>query len=393
MRRLKYRKRFFVAVYITDIASFLPNDPVPNNQMENILGLINSLPSRTRKIILRNNGIVNRHYAIDPDSGIPTHTNAQLTAQAVRGLNPYEGFSIKDIEYICCGTSSPDQIMPGHGAMVQGELGIGPCEVVSTSGICLAGLTALKNTYMNVLSGFSQNGVATGSELASTFIRAQMGQSIHPNKVKNLEKMPSLAFEADFLRWMLSDGAGAAFLSRHRSENRPALYVNWIEMRSYAHEFETCMYAGAVKQKGHGLTGWRIFSSLHEAVDQGAFLIKQEVKLLNDNIVTVSVDRALKSVMEKYDLHPEEISWFLPHYSSDYFREPLFRGMAQIGFEIPQDRWFTNLAHKGNTGSASFYIILEEFFHSGRLKKGDKILCFVPESGRFSVGYMLLTVV
>jgi 3-oxoacyl-[acyl-carrier-protein] synthase-3 len=36
---------------------------------------------------------------------------------------------------------------------------------------------------------------------------------------------------------------------------------------------------------------------------------------------------------------------------------------------------------------------LEEIFKSGRLKKGDKILCFIPESGRFSVGYMMLTVV
>ncbi|PKN30566.1 MAG: 3-oxoacyl-ACP synthase, partial [Deltaproteobacteria bacterium HGW-Deltaproteobacteria-21] len=44
-------------------------------------------------------------------------------------------------------------------------------------------------------------------------------------------------------------------------------------------------------------------------------------------------------------------------------------------------------------GSASIYIIMEELFHSGRLKKGQKLLCFIPESGRFSHCYMLLTVV
>jgi len=67
--------------------------------------------------------------------------------------------------------------------------------------------------------------------------------------------------------------------------------------------------------------------------------------------------------------------------------------MDEKGFHIPYERWFTNLTTKGNTGSASIYIMLEELFHSDKLNKGDKILCFIPESGRFSICYMLLTVV
>ncbi len=67
--------------------------------------------------------------------------------------------------------------------------------------------------------------------------------------------------------------------------------------------------------------------------------------------------------------------------------------MAGIGFNVPYEKWFTNLADKGNTGSASIYVMLEELFHSGRLCSGEKILCYIPESGRFSVAYMLLSVV
>ena len=55
------------------------------------------------------------------------------------------------------------------------------------------------------------------------------------------------------------------------------------------------------------------------------------------------------------------------------------------------DRWFSNLHEKGNTGSASIFIILDELFRSGRLRKGDRLLLFVPESGRFSMCYALLT--
>jgi 3-oxoacyl-[acyl-carrier-protein] synthase-3 len=67
--------------------------------------------------------------------------------------------------------------------------------------------------------------------------------------------------------------------------------------------------------------------------------------------------------------------------------------MKEVGFEIPYEKWFTNLYTKGNTGSAAIYIILEELYKSGKLNKGDKLLLMVPESGRFSTAYALLTVV
>ena len=38
-------------------------------------------------MILASNGIQTRHYAIDRGHGEPTHTNAQLAAEAVRRLS------------------------------------------------------------------------------------------------------------------------------------------------------------------------------------------------------------------------------------------------------------------------------------------------------------------
>ena len=62
--------------------------------------------------------------------------------------------------------------------------------------------------------------------------------------------------------------------------------------------------------------------------------------------------------------------------------------MEEIGFTIPLEHWFTNLATKDNNGSASKYIMLDELFHSDKLRLGDTILCMVPESGRFSCGFI-----
>ncbi|MGN6862298.1 3-oxoacyl-[acyl-carrier-protein] synthase III C-terminal domain-containing protein, partial [Neisseria sp. P0021.S004] len=121
--------------------------------------------------------------------------------------------------------------------------------------------------------------------------------------------------------------------------------------------------------------------------------VKQDVKLLNENIVRYTVEKPLSQIAAKHGIRAEEIDWFLPHYSSGFFRDRLSDGLKNIGFDIPQEKWFTNLHSKGNTGSASIYIILEEFMRTFPIEHGQKILCYVPESGRFSTCFMLLEAV
>ncbi len=383
--------RKLMNVFITDVAAFLPNDPVDNEAIEDVLGKINNLPSRTKKVVLKNNQIRRRYYAIDPRSGCLTHTNAQLAAEAVRRLKPYDGFKPADIQCLCCGTTSPDLLFPGHALMVMGELGMPPCEAVSTHGICLSGMTALKFAFMNVAAGLSDNAVATGSELASSFMRSGFfTEMAEPDA--DLEKTPVRAFDADFLRWMLSDGAGAVFISNLPAPGRISLQIEWIEHLSYAGELDTCMYAGGIKQENGRMTGWRQIESITDSERKYLFNVRQDFKLLDKHIVS-TMGRALAAAAAKHDLKPEDVDWFLPHYSSAYFRPRFYEGMQQIGFEIPYSKWFTNLAEKGNSGCAAIYIILEELLNSGNLAAGQRLLCFIPESARFSHGFMLLKVV
>jgi 3-oxoacyl-[acyl-carrier-protein] synthase-3 len=44
-------------------------------------------------------------------------------------------------------------------------------------------------------------------------------------------------------------------------------------------------------------------------------------------------------------------------------------------------------------GAGSPYLMLDELFRSGKLKKGDTLLMMIPESARFNYAYVLLTVV
>ncbi len=369
----------------------MPNAPVGNDDMERILGQTGARPSRARRTILRSNKIVSRYYAIDPETLKATHTNAQLSAEAVRGLSDEES-SLEDITCLACATTIADQLVPGHGLMVHGELGNPSCEVVTTAGVCLCGVAALKYAYMSVLGGLHSTAVATASEVSSRVMHAGNFSAEIEAKVAALEARPEIAFEKDFLRWMLSDGAGALRLESQPQANKTALRIEWIDIFSYANEMSTCMYAGAEKNPDGSLTGWSEVSAL-EREEKSFLSLKQDVKQLNDHIINYTIERPLASLQKTRGLNADNISYFVPHYSSGYFRDKVYDGMKKVGFDIPQERWFTNLASKGNTGSASIYIMLEELLNSGTLNAGENLLCYIPESGRFSSAFMLLTVV
>ena len=373
-------------VYINKTASFLPFDPVGNDEIESVLGMVGGRPSRARRVILRSNGIQSRHYAIDRDTGRIAMTNAQLTAQAVSALG-----DVGQVELLSCGTSSPDQLLPNHAVMVHGELKWPRLQVVSFAGICVSGAAALKHAWLAVRAGDVQRAVATGSELASAALRSGNFAAEVEHKINELEHHPEIAFEKDFLRWMLSDGAGALLL-----ENQPcgteSLRIDWIELSSAAHELPACMYAGGEKSADGSMLGFRGFDSA-EWGSKSIFSLKQDVRLLNDNVIRATLAEPLADVMKKRNLNVQDIDWFLPHISSQYFVEPIVKGLAEIGLPIPRERWFSNLASKGNTGSAAPFIMLDELFRSGRIQKGQKLLMYIPESGRFSSAFVYLEAV
>lgn len=378
------------AAYITRSSVFLPNAPVENDRVEAILGQVGGRPSRARRIVQRNNGIRRRYYVIDPATGEPNFTNATLTAAAVRGLAK-QGFALDELACLVCGTSSPDQLMPNHAVMVHGELGSPVCEVAATAGVCVSGTTALKYAWMSVLTGSAPNAVATASEVASLGLRAQNYAPEPPDAAQALDRRPELAFEKDFLRWMLSDGAGALLLE---PAPRPGLNlrVEWIDLFSYAHELPACMYMGAEKDASGALRGWMLYPA-HEREARSVFALKQDVRLLNDEVTAHTLVKPLARVIARRGLSSDSVDWFLPHYSSEYFRRPVAEGLALAGLPVPQERWFTNLEEVGNVGSASIYIMLDELLRSGRLKDGQHLLCWVPESGRFSSGFIYLTAI
>lgn len=373
-------------VYITKAGKFLPNEAVQNDEMESYLGMINETASKARRLILRNNKIVSRHYALDKE-GKSTHNNAQMTQHAIESLFD-DTFSAKDMELLSCGTSTPDNFLPSHAAMVHGLIKNHSVELNSSTGVCCAGMNSLKYGFLSVKSGNTTNAVCTGSEKVSTWMLSDKYEQEVTN-LKNLEEQPIIAFKKDFLRWMLSDGAGA-FLLENKPKGDLSLRIEWMDAYSYAHELEACMYAGGDKNEDGSIKPWSEYDP-SDWLKESVFSIKQDVKLLDKYILEKGAE-SMGDTLKKHNITVDDLDYFLPHVSSHYFVGGLKTVFSEKGICPSDDKWFMNLQRVGNVGSASIYLALEELMYSGKLQKGQKILLSVPESGRFSFAYAYLTV-
>ncbi len=374
-------------VFINAVGKFLPGEPVTNEEVEDYIGLVGGKASRLKSRILKQNGIQKRHYAINREGKI-LYWNSTLAARSILDAISRSEITLADVEYLAAATSQGDLLAPGFASMVQGELRMPPCEVASLHGVCASGIMALKSCYLGIRSGEHRRAVACASELASRFFRPSLFEV-----TRSFKERGRIPFDAEFLRWMLSDGAGAAVLEDRPNDRSLSLRLDWIDLISYADRLDVCMYAGATKdsETGKVISSWYDYSSVVEAASDGAVLLKQDLGLL-DNIVLLGVGRYFE-LIEAGKFSPSEVDWMVCHYSSHHFRDKIFDLLQKGGGMIPEERWFTNLYTKGNTGSASIFIMLEELLNEGRLRPGQKILCMVPESGRFIVSFMHLTVV
>ena len=368
-----------VNVYITSTGCHLPGPPIANDEMEQVLGCINGKPSRLKNKILASNGIQTRHYAIDAAHNTIIN-NQQMAAKA--GLHCLENtpVTLRDVGLLSCATSQGDRVLPGFASMVQAELALPEVEIHSAHGICSCSLMALKNAYLNLKCLEHQQALVIASELVSRLFKASRYEAIQQEK--------PLDFNAEFLRWMLSDGAGACLLETQARGQ--CFRIDWVKSFSHADAFPLCMGVGEPGNIRDTRT-WQDFPSYAAAEQAGAIVLRQDVRLL-DNIVKMGVDGFLR-LIDMGLVQPEALTHVLCHFSSHYFKSKIFQLMVQAGVAIPEERWYTNLYTRGNTGCAAILIMLDEFRRTQAFSTGDTLICMVPESGRFNVAYMHLTVV
>ncbi len=365
--------------YVTSTGAFLPGPPVSNDEMEDILGLVHGKKSRLKRRILEANGITSRHYAMDADH----KTQYSVTDMGVRAGQDCLERSVLEpsqIGMLAVASTQGDLPAPGLGSMVQAGLDIPGVELLTTHGICSASAMAWKAAFNTIRVGDQDSALLVVSEMPSRLFKNTRYEAVRSDK--------AVDFNAEFLRWMLSDGAGALLMeSKPRGQ---CLRVDWIRSFSYADAYPVCMSIG-LPGEPVGDETWQDYPTYGEAEAHGALLIRQDVRLL-ENIVKLGVDGFLRLVEEGV-VTAAGIDHLLCHYSSHHFKGKIQDMLEMSGASVPEERWFSNLYTRGNTGAASILIMLDEFLRTREMNVGDTVLCMVPESGRFNTAYIHLTMV
>ena len=370
----------FERTWIHATGRFLPGTPVDNDAMDAYVAPLNKLSNRIKRRILGENGILTRHYAIDGE-GRTVHSCADMAAAAIRDCLASTHVSgaptpLEAIGMLACGTSGGDLLMPGFTSMVQGELSAPPMQILSSHGICASGVAAWEAAASAIELGAHAHALVAAAEMPSRLFK----------RSRFAARGYDADFDAHFLRWMLSDGAGALQLTSNPSLQGLRLRLRFIHQRSFAGDYPVCM------QLGMSPDGRRHIDrdSWQEAEADGALFLRQDIRLL-PHLFDVGVHEYAKLAHAGW-IDPAQIDHFLCHYSSERFAPVVDELMQKAGLAIPRERWYSNLTTRGNTGAASIFIMLDEFLRTRTLQAGEKILCFIPESGRFTVAFVLIEV-
>ncbi|MFE9322259.1 3-oxoacyl-ACP synthase [Nocardia sp. NPDC052278] len=373
-----------MTAYITSTGRFLPGDPVTNDEIEDFIGKAGNASSALRDTILANSGIKTRYYALDRAQQT-VFSNTELAARAVEDAVERSEIAAEDLQLLAAATTLPDLMGPGHASMVHGRLAYPPVEIVTAHGICSSGMMALKNAYLQVAIGEKSAAVAVASEFASRGFKSSRYKALESRTEDG-----SLPMETAFLRYMLSDGAGAAVVQDKPRSKGVSLRIDWISLTSYANTEQACMYFGS--ESNDAEKTWMDYADATAAAEAGTLVARQRLSLL-PHLVKVGIDE-YERLLNAGKFDPTTLTWLPAHYSSERMKSMVLGELSRRDVPRPgPEVWYSNLTRVGNIGSASIFVILDEMLREELVTPGDTMLCMVPESGRFAISYMHLTAV
>ncbi len=271
-------------------------------------------------------GIKQRHKAAENEYTSQFGTRAALQALERAGLRP------EDIDIIVCATTTPDQIMPSTGALIQAQIGAVNAAGMDVFAACSGFLYGLTMVESMIKTGQIRYALVIGAEVLTKYVDyTDRGTCV-----------------------IFGDGAGAAVLGPV-GEGKGILST---KIRSDG-RYEESLYA-----RGGGTR----FGTSHETIDnrmhyftmKGNEIFKLAVRSMSD----ISLE-----MLEKAGRSIEEVAMIIPHQANQRITDAVAQRLG-----VPDDKVYSNIAQTGNTSSASIPIALDECLQSGKIKEGDLVL-------------------
>jgi 3-oxoacyl-[acyl-carrier-protein] synthase-3 len=255
----------------------------------------------------KNLGISERR--ITEETEFPSDLGKEASINAINDA----GLKLSDIDLIIVSTSSPDKISPSTASIMAKKLGLNvPC--FDLNAVCSGFIYGIQLATNLIKNEIYKNILLVGTETYS--------------KITNWEHRNSIFF---------GDGAGAVVISKKED--------SWMTSDVYGDiEFEQafeCNSGSKFNMNGSGVY----------------------------NFATTALPKAIKEVMEKYQITEGDIKWMIPH-------QPGHRILLKTAelLNFPLDKIIFNMDKFANTASASIPMALDSLYKADKIKKGDILI-------------------
>jgi 3-oxoacyl-[acyl-carrier-protein] synthase-3 len=262
------------------------------------------------------------------DEGVKTF---ELAVQAAKKALIEAHLQGSDIDAIIVATTTSDQVFPSTAVHVQREIGASNAFAFDVQAVCAGFIYALSTARSFILSGQAKRVLVIGAEKFSSL----------------------LDFTDRTTAVLFADGAGAIILE-HDAKVKD-LGASWLKSNG---DLAHLLYCD---------------TKIHM---EGAEVFKNGIRMMADAAV---------KILEQENISLDQIDFIIPHQANIRMIE----GIAQK-LSFPLEKIMITINMHGNTSAASIPLALDHGVQTGKIKRGDKLLC-VGLGGGLAWGSFLLT--
>ncbi|MCP4680877.1 MAG: ketoacyl-ACP synthase III [Desulfobacterales bacterium] len=303
---------------ITGVGAYVPEYKLTNDELATMV-------DTSDEWIMSRIGIKERRIVREEGKG-----SSYVGARAVKELLEKTGTSPDEINLLICATVTPDLQFPATANIISDKVGIQNAFSFDLNGACSGFIYALVTASKFIESGSHKKVIVVGSEKMSAIVDYQ-----------DRNTCP-----------IFGDGAGAALLEPSTNGNGVIDSILHVD--------------GSGRKHLHLKAGGSAKPASQETIDAREHYIYQEGQAVFKFAVSRMADVS-SEIMEKNNIKPEELAWFVPHQANMRIIEATALKMG-----ISKDRVMINIQKYGNTTAATLPLCLYEW--EDKLKKGDNVI-------------------
>ncbi len=362
-------------VKLVGTGSYLPGNPITINEVDYYLGELTEASKKLQKWLGRMKILMDEmlevdyyHYAIDPKTREFTDDNITMSVKAAQKAIAKAGLQPEDIDLIVYGSAHQDQ-MPTASVRIQEALGIEQCGEMSIHANCTSAYKSLLVASDFIKSGRYKNALVVSSSMSSSELRAEYYNQAIVKK------------EELFLRYFLSDGAGALVLQAS-DEKKDGLFVEQTYMESIGGKKPSAMLN---KRPAYWMNPKDEYDLGYHHLSQ---MFNEQLRThFHDDDGSVFLN-GLKRMLQKYPINLSELKYFQVNFPSKHISELIMDECEELG--ICRDALYTKMSSMGYAGPPMAFISIDKIISEEKLESNDLILSFVTEVSKFmQAGYAL----